>query len=169
MLRHPKAVLAAPVVIMLATSLSHAGSRLDITVPPPAIPIYTGALGASGDNTPTPDIPIYTGALGVSGGENTPGPQPSGGKTGEGPKSLNQLAVNCSVVGEHESSDDFWVVNVGDATLEPGTKLRYRVPDSGDHGAFLLPSRLAAGEKLKVRGLLHAASHDAPCIIRILD
>lgn len=169
MLRNSRAFVAACAAILLATSLAHAGSRLDITIPQSNIPIYKGAVGISGDNTPTPDIPIYKDAMGVSGGDDTPGPGSSQGKMGS--RSPKQLAVSCSVAGEREAapSDDFWVVNVGDTDLDAGIKLRYRVPDSGDRGAFLLPAKLAAGEKLKVRGLLHAASHDAPCIIQILD
>jgi hypothetical protein len=76
--------------------------------------------------------------------------------------------VGCKVQAPGASTDDIWIINIGDVTLPMGSRIRYRVPSTGDHGAFELPRDLAVGQKLKVSDLLSDAASGAPCTVRLV-
>lgn len=77
-----------------------------------------------------------------------------------------QLMLDCKVA---EAGDDLWLVNFGSDEIPSGTKVRYTVPSTGDHGAFLLPRSIDPGKTIKISDLLHGADDGAPCRVQILD
>lgn len=76
--------------------------------------------------------------------------------------------VGCKVQAPGATTDDIWIINTGDVTLPMGSKIRYRVPSTGDHGAFELPRDIAVGQKFKIVDLLNGALSGAPCTVRII-
>lgn len=78
------------------------------------------------------------------------------------------LMVDCMVKDNAPTTDDMWIVNVGSTDLPAGVKIRFAVPSTGDHGAFLLNRSIASGHKAKVADLLHDARSGAPCRAQIL-
>jgi hypothetical protein len=81
------------------------------------------------------------------------------------PKSM---MLECMVRDVTPTTDDFWIVNVGEAELPSGLKVRFSVPSTEDSGAFLLPRTVKPGDKLKIAGLLDGAQSGAACRARIL-
>jgi hypothetical protein len=79
-----------------------------------------------------------------------------------------QLAVDCKVQSPLAVTDDIWIVNTGNTVLPSGITIKYRVPSTGDHGAFLLPRSIEVGDKLKISDLLHGAESGAPCTAKVL-
>lgn len=88
---------------------------------------------------------------------------------GSGGPSAPRLALDCDVLGPDATTDDFWIVNTGEAELPAGLKIRFKVPSTGDHGAFLLPRPVPVGKTTRIGGLLHAAEAGAPCTAGILS
>lgn len=85
------------------------------------------------------------------------------------PPSPDNLKVDCDIRDGNLDTDDFWIVNVGTATLKAGLKLRYIVPASDDRGAFLLPRDIPVGKKGKIRDLLsEKVPSGSECRIQIL-
>lgn len=76
--------------------------------------------------------------------------------------------VGCKVQAPGATTDDIWIINTGDVTLPMGSKIRFRVPSTGDHGAFELPRDIAVGQKLKIADLLNDAASGASCTVRLL-
>lgn len=130
----------ALVALVASTSLASAGGIKIINIGPvtPHIPIIN--IGPITPHTPigSPDHPEVT------------------------------LALECSVRDPRGITDDFWLVNVGNGDLPAGTKVKFSVPSTGDHGAFLLPRSVEVGEKIRIANLLHDAESGAPCTAKIL-
>lgn len=78
------------------------------------------------------------------------------------------LQVDCLVRDTEPTTDDLWIVNVGEAELPAGLKIKFSVPSTGDRGAFLLNRSIAVGQKAKASDLLNDAASGAPCRVQII-
>ena len=67
------------------------------------------------------------------------------------------FTIDCSVRAETPTTDDLWLLNVGDTTLPAGTQVRFRVAASGDHGVFELRQDIPAGKALILPAFLSKA------------
>jgi hypothetical protein len=101
-----------------------------------------------------PDIPIIPGVIDVL--------------NKDGKIETRTLLVDCLVKDSAPTTDDLWIVNVGEAELPAGLKIRFSVPSTGDRGAVLLNRSIAAGQKVKATDLLHEARSGAPCSAQII-
>lgn len=101
-----------------------------------------------------PDIPIIPGVIDVLNEDET--------------VETHTLLVDCLVKDSAPTTDDLWIVNVGEAELPAGLKIKFSVPSTGDRGAVLLNRSIAVGQKVKAADLLHEARSGAPCSARII-
>ncbi|MBI4921811.1 MAG: hypothetical protein HY834_08675 [Devosia nanyangense] len=138
-------------VLVASTSLASAGGIKIINIgpikPKPQIPIIN--IGPINPKPYIPIIPFF------------PDDKPA-------PHEDVQLAVECSVRDPNGVTDDFWLINVGDAALPPGTRVKFSVPSTGDRGAFLVPRSIEVGQQIRIADLLHGAESGAPCIAKLL-
>lgn len=84
----------------------------------------------------------------------------------KGQNEAHEMALDCKVA---DAGDDLWLVNFGSDEIPAGTKVRFSVPSTGDHGAFLVPRGIEAGKTIKISDLLHGAENGAPCRVQILQ
>ena len=66
-------------------------------------------------------------------------------------------------------TNDLWIVNIGEEILQVDTKVRWRVPSTGEHGAFLLPKDIPVGEERVIRNFLGDTEGGAECRIALID
>lgn len=110
---------------------------------------------------PIVDIPIIVILPGApdhknSGDDGTSGPA-------DKPLAYTDAALNCEII-----TGELWLLNTGAKDISGGTRVRYSVPANGDHGAFLLPRGIDAGQKLKLSDMLGADAEGA-CRVQILN
>ena len=110
-----------------------------------------------GDSVPLPDEP----------GGNEPGdelddPDESNDEQKPG------VALDCAIKDEQATTTDLWLVNVGTADLEAGLKIRYRIPATGDHGAFYLPRTIAVGEQARLSDFISEIPVGEVCSVEII-
>jgi hypothetical protein len=85
------------------------------------------------------------------------------------PNHPKDLAIECSVHSPSGFTNDVWFMNVGTGDLESGTTIKWRIPSTDEHGAFLLPRTLESGEQIKISDLLlDDAASGAPCTSKLL-
>ncbi|HVY50069.1 MAG TPA: hypothetical protein VHA07_00765 [Devosia sp.] len=166
------ATVAAASLSIAWTPVAEAGPNIPIV----KIPIQNGnggnGNGNGGNGTPyipiivfpdppKPKIPILILDDGVgSGGPNTPAVHTQ-------PHAL-EVAIDCRVKAEDGLDGDLWIINTGEAPISAGTAIRFRVPSTGDHGAFELNRSILPGARVKVPDLLHGAEGGAPCGVQII-
>lgn len=172
-----KTTLALSLAVLVAsTGLSHGAGNIVLQIPPKPKPIYIPIDLPKPKPQIIPTEPIRTpikfpkipggGTPGPDSGDKTPG----GTKTAAGMLSDFEMRLDCTVKSpDGAPTDDLWIVNVGEADLPEGLKVRFRVPASSDHGAFLLPRAVPVGKKLLVAGQLNEAPSGAPCRAAIID
>jgi hypothetical protein len=167
--------LAALAVLTLSTSFASAGGGNGGIVNMPIVNVPIINNNGSGGNgnfgpgiidldppsfDPAPKPPVIK-IIDIWGPKNAP-------KSDTSKPSEGLPDIGCKVKDVGAATDDFWIINTGDVTLPMGLKVRYRVPSTGDHGAFELPRDLAVGQKLKISNLLNDAAPGAPCSVRII-
>lgn len=93
------------------------------------------------------------------------------GKDSAGVKTpVQQLNLDCSIRDEVPTTSDMWLVNVGNAALPAGTKVQYRIPATGDHGAFMLQQEIPAGKSKKLPNLISVAVQvGTECAVQIIS
>ena len=110
-----------------------------------------------------PSGPVPESKKGPVGGDSSPADAKSSAQT-----DFN-AQIDCEVPGvESATTNDLVIENVGASDLPAGSKIRFRVPSSGDRGAFQLNRGIKAGAKLKIAGQLHGATVGAPCTVQLL-
>ena len=65
-------------------------------------------------------------------------------------------------------TNDLWIVNVGTDILPAGTKISWRIPATGEHGAFLLPKDIPVGEERVLTDFLADVEVGSECRIQII-
>ena len=83
----------------------------------------------------------------------------------------NDPRIDCHV-GEGTGdgmTNDLWLINIGEKILEHDLKIRWSIPSTGQHGAFLLPKDIAVGEQKVIRDFLVDTENGAECRIEIID
>ena len=167
-----KAVAATLALLVASTSFADAGGVKIIELPKPTKsgvvidPSHPKPIdipgGPSGPDEPVTTIdPSHPKPIDIP----APGGQGSG-KPGTG--ATPSIAIACTIADPLGTTDHFWIVNSGDVALPLGLKVRYRVPATGDHGAFVLPQQIAVGARLLIPNLLHGAPDGAPCTAQII-
>lgn len=174
-----KVIVAATLSLIIAsTSLASAGGVKIIELPKPKKsdvvidPSHPKPIDIPGGSSGGPKKPVII----IDPSNPKPidipvngGPDAGGGSQGsDNPNGTPLLAIACAVVEPLGNTDHFWIVNAGDTALPVGLKVRYRVPATGDHGAFALPKQVAIGGKLMIPNLLHNAPDGAPCDAKII-
>jgi len=139
-------VLTAAIVLGSVASAAQAGGKVispDVPLPPLVdIPIIVILPGAPDHKN--------------SGDDGTSGPA-------DKPLAYTDAALNCEII-----TGELWLLNTGGKDISGGTRVRYTVPANGDHGAFLLPRGIDAGQKLKLSDMLGAGAEGA-CRVQILN
>jgi hypothetical protein len=77
--------------------------------------------------------------------------------------------IDCRIKPDKPITNDLWIVNNGTHILEIDTKIRWRIPSTGQHGAFLLPKDIPVGEEKVLRNFLVDTKGGAECRIEIAD
>lgn len=86
------------------------------------------------------------------------------------PHTDETLAIECAIQSPSGFTNDVWFINVGTGDLESGTTIKWRIPSTDEHGAFLLPRTLEVGDKVKISDLLHSnLESGTPCTAKILN
>ena len=130
--------------------------------------------GDPGDNPDDPDDPDDPNDPGDPGDDpGDPGDDPGNpGDEPDGPLSwdekVGELAIDCAIKDDQPITNDFWVVNVGTQILPAGTMIRWRVPATGEHGAFLLPKDIPVGEERVLVDFLADVPIGSECRIQII-
>ena len=95
-----------------------------------------------------------------------PGDEPDGPLSWD--EKVGELAIDCAIKDDQPITNDFWVVNVGTQILPAGTMIRWRVPATGEHGAFLLPKDIPVGEERVLVDFLADVPIGSECRIQII-
>jgi hypothetical protein len=81
----------------------------------------------------------------------------------------DDIRIDCRVEDGGGTTNDLWIINTGEHLLEHDIKVRWRVPSTGEHGAFLLPKDIPIGEERVLRDFLRDTEAGAECRIEIID
>ena len=133
------AVLTTAIVLAGAASAAQAEQVVLVDVPTPP-PIFIPA---------TPEKPKQ-----ADDGSNAPWDKPL---------AFTDASLSCKII-----TGELWLLNTGGRDISGGTRVRFTVPSNGDHGAFLLPRGIDAGQKLKLSDMLGAGAGGA-CRVQILN
>ncbi len=77
--------------------------------------------------------------------------------------------IDCTIKNDKPITNDMWLINTGEHILEINTKVRWRVPATGEHGAFLLPRDIPVGAERVLRNFLADVQGGSECRIEIID
>jgi hypothetical protein len=77
--------------------------------------------------------------------------------------------IDCRIKDDEPITNDMWIVNIGEKILEVDLKIRWSIPSTGQHGAFLLPKDIPVGEEKVLRDFLVDTEGGAECRIAIID
>jgi hypothetical protein len=145
---------------LLVASTTLASAEIKILKPREIVPatLYIPIIVVPSQPKDEPLVPIIPGKFGF----DDPKPRPR-----LAPESKS-LVIDCQVKDVVPTTDDLWLLNDGNAELPAGLKIKFHVPATGDHGAFMLNRSIAAGHKIKIAGLLDDAPSGAPCRVQIL-
>ena len=171
-----KLTLAALAMLTLSTSFASAGggngnivSMPIVNLPPMNVPQGNGNNGVAIIDMDPPSFgPANPPIKILDDGVGSGGPGPHGTPVTDHDQRQGLPDVGCKVQAPGATTDDIWIINTGVVTLPMGSRIRFRVPSTGDHGAFVLPRDIAVGQKLKVVDLLNDAASGAPCTVRII-
>ena len=106
--------------------------------------------------------------------DDDPGDDPEPGNPGPRPNDplwipRHDPRIDCRIKPDKPITNDLWIVNNGEHILEHDTKIRWRIPSTGQHGAFLLPKDIPVGEEGVLRNFLVDTEGGAECRIEVAD
>jgi len=189
------ALLSMSIASVALPNLAAAAS----TLPPPPVPCgpFNGCGGGGSPDTPdTPpsgsDDPFDWETFGKNdpdghdhddgtddeddesaddaGSTTSKGKKPKTGGTAAIRGPAHALQLDCAIRDQDPTTSDFWLVNVGTDALPVGTRVQYRIPATGDRGAFMLRQEIPAGKARVLPNFISAAVKvGSECAVQIIS